>query len=146
MTDPGAQIDIWDAVYGPVGDDGYPKPLWDHVTGKIDRPVAIYMRDHGYDLRYYLEQNWSRSGDSAQQSDIYCGDMDNFYLADAVYLLDDFLRGATKPLYGGKVVYGRPMKGHGWQPMTNGELIQMMADQISRSAPKGTDSGSWKEK
>ena len=47
---PAQQFDAWEAVYGPVGEDGYPKPLWDKLTGKIDRNVANYMRDHGYDL------------------------------------------------------------------------------------------------
>ncbi len=51
----GQQFEAWEAVYGPVGVDGYPKPLWDKATGKIDPAVATYMRDHGYDLRYYLE-------------------------------------------------------------------------------------------
>jgi len=25
----GGQWDIWQAVYSPVGKDGYPKPIWD---------------------------------------------------------------------------------------------------------------------
>ena len=29
------QLEAWEAVYGPVGEDGYPKPLWDKRTGKI---------------------------------------------------------------------------------------------------------------
>src|ERR1700752_3132574 len=36
----GGQWDIWQAVYSPVGNDGYPKPIWDKLTGKIDRSVA----------------------------------------------------------------------------------------------------------
>ena len=60
----GEQFAVWQAVYGPIGDDGYPKPLWDPVTGAIDHSVAVYMREHGYDLRYYLQSNWSRIGPS----------------------------------------------------------------------------------
>jgi hypothetical protein len=56
------QIAIWQAVYGPVGEDGYPKPLYDAATGEINRSVARYMREQGYDLRYYLETNWSKIG------------------------------------------------------------------------------------
>ena len=33
----GQQWDIWEAVYSPVGPDGYPKPIWDKQTG-VDRP------------------------------------------------------------------------------------------------------------
>ena len=143
----GAQIDIWDAVYGPVGDDGYPKPLWNHLTGDIDHSVANYMRDHGYDLRDYLQTNWPRIGPQlVGKLRLYCGDMDNFYLAGAVYLLEDFLKSTKDPYYNGEVVYGRPMKGHGWQPMTNAELIRMMADQIARNAPAGERVESWKGK
>ncbi|MGA2476686.1 MAG: hypothetical protein ABSF73_08710, partial [Terriglobia bacterium] len=54
------QLEIWEAAYGPAGEDGYPKPLWDKLNGKIDHSVADYMRDHGYDLTAYLKQNWSR--------------------------------------------------------------------------------------
>jgi hypothetical protein len=141
----GAQIDIWDAVYGPVGDDGYPEPLWNHLTGHIDHSVADYMRDHGYDLRDYLQTNWPRIGPQlVGKLRLYCGDMDNFYLAGAVYLLEDFLTSTKDPYYGGEFVYGRPMKGHGWQPMTNAELIRMMAAQIARNAPAGEHVESWK--
>jgi hypothetical protein len=48
----GQQMNAWDAAYGPVGPDGYPKPLWNKLTGPIDKDVAMYMRDHGYDLTY----------------------------------------------------------------------------------------------
>jgi hypothetical protein len=48
----GQQMNAWDAAYGPVGPDGYPKPLWNKLTGHIDKDVAMYMRDHGYDLTY----------------------------------------------------------------------------------------------
>jgi Putative esterase len=143
----GAQIDIWDAVYGPVGDDGYPRPLWDHLTGKIDHSVAEYMRSHGYDLRDYLETNWPKIGPQlVGKLRVYCGDMDSFYLANSVYLVEDFLKTTKDPYYGGEFVYGRPMKGHGWQPMTNAELIRMMADEIAKNAPAGENVASWKGK
>ncbi len=140
----GQQYEAWEAVYGPVGVDGYPKPLWDKLTGKIDPVVAAYMRDHGYDLRYYMEQNWPRIGPQlVGKLHLYCGDMDNFYLNLAVYRLEDFLRRATNPAYGGSVEYGRPMKGHGWSPLNQAELLRAMAESISKNAPAGADS-SWK--
>ena len=30
----GEQFDIWQAVYGPVGDNGYPQPIFDKTTGR----------------------------------------------------------------------------------------------------------------
>ncbi len=133
----GQQIAAWDAAYGPVGKDGYPRPIWDRLTGKIDREVALYMRDNGYDLRYNLEKNWPTIGkDLAGKIHVYCGDMDNYYLNLAVYLLEDFLKAAENPRAEAVFEYGRPMKPHGWQPFTNAELVRMMAARIGKSAPE----------
>jgi hypothetical protein len=131
----GQQINAWDAAYGPVGADGYPRELWNKLTGKIDREVALYMRDHGYDLTYYLKQNWPRIGnDLAGKIHVYTGEMDNFYLNLAVYLMEDFLKSATDPRAEAAFEYGRPMKPHGWQPFTNAELVRMMAERMNKHA------------
>jgi hypothetical protein len=140
----GGQLAIWQATYGPVGEDGYPKPLWDPVTGEIDHSVAIYMREHGYDLRDYLQSNWSKIGPSLiGKIHVFCGDMDNYYLNLAVYLLQDFLANTERPFYAGSFLYGRPMKGHGWQPTTNFDLIKMMAEQVVKNAPADEDTSVW---
>ena len=140
----GQQFEAWEAVYGPVGADGYPKPLWDKTTGKIDVTVANYMRDHGYDLRYYLEQNWATIGPKlAGKLYLYCGDMDNFYLNLAVYKLEDALNRVSNSRYGGSFEYGRPMKGHGWTPLNQAQLLTVMANHITLNAPAGADK-SWK--
>lgn len=139
------QLEAWEAVYGPVGDDGYPKPVWDKKTGKIDHEVAKYMRDRGYDLRYYVETNWPKIGTQlVGKLHLYCGDMDNFYLNLAVYLFENFLAATHDPFYAGSFEYGRPMKGHGWAPMTRSELIKMMADQITKNTPGGEDAARWR--
>ena len=53
----GDQCDIWEAVFSPVGEDGYPKRIWDKMTGR-DRPeVAAYWQEN-YDLRI----SWSATG------------------------------------------------------------------------------------
>jgi hypothetical protein len=141
----GQQFNAWDAAWGPVGSDGYPRPLWNKTTGTIDRTVATYWRDHNFDLRYYLSKNWSTEGPKlAGKLHVYVGDMDNYYLNLAVYQLDDFLSGTTAPKSDAVFQYGRPMKGHGWQPMSDAELVRMMSKRITESAPKGADVTSWK--
>ena len=132
----GQQIAAWDAAYGPVGKDGYPRPIWDRLTGKIDREVAFYMRDNGFDLRYNVEKNWPAIGrDLVGKIHVYCGDMDNYYLNLAVYQLEDFLKAAENPKSEAVFEYGRPMKPHGWQPFTNAEMVRMMAARINKTAP-----------
>jgi hypothetical protein len=140
----GQQFAAWEAVYGPVASDGYPQPLWDRLTGKIDVRVAEYMRDHGYDLRAYLEKNWSKIGPQlVGKIHVYCGDMDDYYLNTAVYKLEDFLKATTAPAYEGSFQYGRPMKGHGWSPVNKAEIMKEMAEHIRRNAPKDHDPSTW---
>ncbi|HLI30794.1 MAG TPA: alpha/beta hydrolase-fold protein, partial [Terriglobia bacterium] len=138
------QLEAWDAVFGPIGADGYPEPLWDKLTGKIDHQVADYMRDHGYDLRSYLAAHWTSIGPDLQgKIHVYVGDMDNYYLNLAVYLLQDYFATTQNPHYAGTFEYGRPMKGHGWQPMSNADLVRLMAKHIIRNAPAGAKTAAW---
>jgi hypothetical protein len=87
------QLGIWEAAYGPVGPDGYPKPLWDKLTGKIDRSVAEYMRENGYDLTEYARRNWPALGPKIDGKLVMiAGDMDNFHLNLGVYDFEDMVR------------------------------------------------------
>ena len=63
----GEQFDIWQAVYSPVGDDGYPKAIFNKATGEIDHNVAAYWREH-YDLSYILRRDWATLGPSCRAS------------------------------------------------------------------------------
>lgn len=144
----GQQLDIWQAVYGPVGEDGYPIPIWDKLTGEIDHRVAQHFKEH-YDLSYYLQKNWSWLGAKlVGKLHFACGDMDNFYLNEAVYELENFLESTKNPYYEGSFRYGRPRKGHGWTPFgrNTGELEKEMADHITKNVPKGEDTSQWKYK
>ena len=133
----GEQLEIWEAVFGPIGSDGYPKPLWDKLTGHIDHDVAEYMRAHGYDLRDYLERNWSTLGPKlAGKLHFVVGDMDSFYLNLAVYHMEEFLSSMRNPRAEATFDYGRPMKPHGWQPWTNADWVRMAAKVVAANAGK----------
>ena len=150
----GDQYDIWEAVYSPVGDHGYPKPIWDKLTGEIDHSVAEYWREN-YDLRYILERDWDNIGNKLKgKIHIYCGDMDNYYLNNAVYLIEKFLESTTDPYYEGEVDYGDRAE-HCWngdhtQPNAISRLRyhQMYApkivERILKTAPPGGDISSWR--
>ncbi|HZM87759.1 MAG TPA: alpha/beta hydrolase-fold protein, partial [Blastocatellia bacterium] len=141
----GYQFNAWEAVYGPVDSDGYPRPVWDKRNGKIDREVALYMRDNGYDLRHFAEKNWSTLGPKlAGKLHFISGDMDNFYLNLAVYLFEEFSRNAANPKSDATFDYGRPMKGHSWHSTTFADMLRAMAEQVKRNTPPG-DSRTWSE-
>ncbi len=150
----GDQYDIWEAVYSPVGPDGYPKRIWDKLTGEIDGEVAAYWREH-YDLRYILERDWKTLGPKLKgKIHIYCGDMDNFYLNNAVYLMEEFLESTKDPYYEGEVDYGDRAE-HCWngdhtRPNYLSRLryhrmhIPKIMERIKKSAPPGADVTSWR--
>jgi Putative esterase len=150
----GQQWDIWQAVYSPVGQDGYPKPIWDKRTGTIDPEVAAYWREN-YDLSYILRRDWHKIGRKLEgKIHIYVGDMDNYYLNNAVYLVEEFLESTKDPYYGGEVDYGDRAE-HCWngdhtRPNAISRLRyhQMFAprivERILKSAPAGADLKSWR--
>jgi hypothetical protein len=140
----GYQLEAWEAIYGPVGTDGYPVPLWDKATGEVNREVAAYMRDHGYDLLEYSKRNWSTLGPQiVGKLHFFCGDMDHFYLNLAVYDYEAFLKQTANPHYEAEFTYGRPMKGHGWHAFTWAEMVTRMANHVKGNAPHGENNSSW---
>jgi Putative esterase len=141
----GYQFGAWEAIYGPVGPDGYPRPLWDKRTGKIDREVATYMRDNGYDLRHYAEKNWATLGPKLSgKLHFIAGEMDNFYLNLAVYLFEEFTKKATNPKSDATFRYGRPLKGHSWHATNFADMLREMAQLVKRNTPGG-ESIAWSE-
>ena len=134
----GEQLDAWSAVYGPVGEDGYFKPLFDKFTGEIDPDVAEYWREN-YDLRYYLEQNWSEVGPKlVDKLHIYTGTMDNFYLNNSTKLLEEWMLTTTDPHYEGYFEYGFGA-GHCWTgTATSWERLQEIADYVFERKPAST--------
>jgi hypothetical protein len=143
----GGQWAIWDAVFAPVAEDGYPKPLWDPLTGKIDHSVVDWATEH-YDLRNYLEKNWATVGPKlVGKINLFVGRMDNYYLNEAVYLLEASLAKTQNPHYTGRFEYGE-RAGHGWSPYKrdDSDLYQEMADHITKNAPQGENTQSWRYK
>ena len=150
----GDQWDIWEAVYSPAGEDGYPRRIWDKRTGEIDHEVAQYWKEN-YDLRYILERDWKTLGPKLEgKIHVYCGDMDNYYLNNAVYLMEEFLESTTDPYYAGEVDYGDRAE-HCWngdhdRPNAisrlryNEMFVPKIMERIRKAAPAGADTTSWR--
>jgi hypothetical protein len=151
----GGQWDIWEAVYSPVGPDGYPKRIWDKLTGTIDHEVAKFWQEH-YDLSYILRRDWNKGLGKKLEGKIhiYVGEADNYYLNNAVYLVEDFLKTTKDPHYNGEVDY-EPRAEHCWngdhtRPNAYSRLryqqmfIPRIAQRILKTAPPGSDLASWR--
>ncbi|HJO16941.1 MAG: alpha/beta hydrolase-fold protein [Vicinamibacterales bacterium] len=140
----GEQLDIWSAVFGPIGDDGYFEPLFDKRTGEINAAVAEYWRDN-YDLLHYLRQNWAEIGQKlVDKLHIYTGTMDNFYLNNSTRDLELWMKTTENPHYEGFFMYGDG-KGHCFSgPVTRAARLREMAQFIMRKKPDGATTPWWR--
>jgi Putative esterase len=154
-TRSGQQWDIWEAVYSPVGPDGYPMRIFDKRTGTIDKKVAEHWREN-YDLTYIMRRDWEKGLGKKLEGkvNLYVGDMDNYYLNDAVYEAEKFLKSTRNPPFGGEVDYGDRAE-HCWngdhtQPNAISRLryhqmfIPKIAERLLKTAPAGADLTSWR--
>jgi S-formylglutathione hydrolase FrmB len=104
----------WNAVFGPRGEDGLPKPLWHPKSGVMDPSVTAHWQK--YDLRLVLTRNWAELGPKLKgKLHVHVGDADDYFLNNAVRMFDASLRRMNPP-FDGRIQYG-PMQGHGFHPV-----------------------------
>lgn len=149
----GEQWDVWQATFSPAGADGYPRPIWDKATGRIDPATAAYWREH-YDLVHVLRRDWATLGPKLRgKFHLYVGEADNFYLNDAVYLAEDFLRSASPPAdavfgYGARAEHcwnGDPTRPNAYSRLRYPQMVlPWVRERILRTAPPGADTTSWR--
>ncbi len=149
----GDQWDAWESVYSPVGPDGYPRRIWDRLTGEIDPVTAAYWREH-YDLAHILQRDWATLGPKLRgKLRIYAGDMDNYYLNNAVYGVEEFLKNADPPA-DAVVEYGDRQE-HCWNGDHNRAnaysrlrypqmVLPWVVERILDTAPPEADIDSWR--
>ena len=123
----GGQLDSFDAVFSPRGEDGMPMRVMDKLTGTINPEVVEYWKR--YDICLQMEQNWSTLGPHLQNKlHIIGGGWDTFYLNPALEMLQAFL--ATRD-HGG---YVEILPGNHGSFMTKEfrqRIYQEIADQFS---------------
>jgi hypothetical protein len=143
------QFGIWQAVFSPVGSDGYPKAIWDPKTGVIDSSVASYWKEH-YDISHIMRRDWPTLGPKLiNKLHIAVGDEDTWYLNNAVHYVQEFLEGPQNPFKVATFEYGY-RQSHCWTgggSLTTAEasatIYQRILPQIARhvrdTAPKNAD-------
>jgi len=149
----GEQFDIWQATFSPIGADGYPKPIFNKLTGEIDHDVAKYWKEH-YDLSAIMQRDWKTLGPKlAGKMHFYVGESDTWYLDRAVHLLRDFLETTQDPYYHGTFDFGvREPHCYSGAGDSSGpptytipqRFLPAMVKHIEETAPKGADLSSWK--
>ena len=148
----GGQWAIWQALYSPVGSDGYPLPLWEPDSGLINEEVAIHWRDN-WDLSYILERDWETLGPKLHDKLHFAvGMMDNYYLNQSVFLTEQRLKALENPRSDATFQYG--IRGrHSWighspvepeRQMTYAEFITVVEEFVLNHAPDEADLRSWR--
>lgn len=100
----GGQLQSFQAVFGPAGEDGFPKPLWDN-SGKTD--PAVFEHWKPYDIVAKIEREWPKNASLLKgRIHVYMGTQDTFLLEGAVVrlkaLMDKLDPTATVELVEGK--------------------------------------------
>ncbi|MBC8151895.1 MAG: hypothetical protein H7Z72_03200, partial [Bacteroidetes bacterium] len=108
-----------------------------------------------YDLLHILRRDWKTLGPKVTgKIHLYCGDMDNYYLNNAVYLMEDFLKNVKNPAAASEVAYGDRFE-HCWNGdpnvpnhisrlRYNTMYIDKIMKRIETTAPAGADLKSWR--
>jgi len=141
-------------VFSPQGEDGYPEPIWDKETGKIDPDVAAYWKEH-YDLTNILQRDWKTLGPKLRgKLHVFVGEMDNYYLNDAVYRMEKVVNDLTDPPADATFDYGARDE-HCWSGdhahknwLSRLTYVERFLPQMTRAmtsrAPSGADTRSWR--
>lgn len=139
----GEQRDIFEAAYGPLGPDGYFKPVYDKRTGAIDKTVVEYWKQH-FDLVEMMKRDWPTLGPKiVDKIHVYVGDADTYFLDRGVRVMDAWMKTTQNPHYEGFFMYG-DNKPHCWSgPGTGLDRIVDMAKHALRKRPDGVTTPWW---
>jgi len=139
------QWGIWQAVFSPVGQDGYPAPIWDSKTGVIDKKVAAYWQEH-YDLNHIMQRDWATLGPKlVGKLHFAVGEMDTWYLNNAVHMFQDFHDSPKNPYkvadfdYGARKPHCYTGAGATGEAGVLQRILPEFEKRIKATAPSGAD-------
>ena len=149
------QWNIWQAVFSPVGPDGYPAEIIDPLTGDINKSVVEYWHQH-YDLAAILKRDWPTLGPKLEgKLHFAVGDGDTYFLNNAVHMLQKQLAATRNPHSDATFQYGPGMP-HCYtggpfrytMQQNNADWVQRviprMVKHMLATAPPGADVTSWR--
>lgn len=149
------QWNIWQAVFSPAAEDGYPAQIIDPVTGDIDKKVLEYWHEH-YDLTAIMKRDWPTLGPKLEgKLHLAVGDGDTYFLNNAVHLLQKELDATRNPhsdatfqygpgmphcYTGGPAEYTMQQNNADWAQ----RVLPQMVEHMLATAPTGVDTKSWR--
>uniref|UniRef100_A0A8H7THZ5 Alpha/beta-hydrolase n=1 Tax=Bionectria ochroleuca TaxID=29856 RepID=A0A8H7THZ5_BIOOC len=133
------QWDVWNAVFGVQGLNGYPLEPWDKITGEIYPEAVEYWKE--MDLANYILENWDTErnlGEALRERlFVWVGEWDNYYLNEGVKQFQDRIE--AKGGVGWANVTILPEKTHGgnYQAREIWNYLELVYGWIQDHAPDG---------
>lgn len=134
------QWDIWNAVFGVQGLNGYPLEPWNKVTGEI-YPGAVEYWKH-MDLSAYIVSNWNNSRNLgtvlADRIYIYVGTWDDYFLNEGVIEFQKRTDAVGGRGWANVTILADQPHGGNYQRRETWDFLELAYKWIQDHAPNGT--------
>ncbi|EXJ95691.1 hypothetical protein A1O1_00814 [Capronia coronata CBS 617.96] len=133
------QWDVWNAVFGVQGINGYPLEPWNKVTGEIYPEAVRYWRH--MDLADYIVSNWDNErnlGETLRRRIfIYVGTWDDYYLNEGVVEFQNRVSAAGGPDWANVTILPERPHGGNYQGRTTWDFLELVYSWIQDHSPVG---------
>ena len=93
------QLDIWEAVFGPLGNNAISSPCGTAAPA-MHRAVAQSWSD-STDILHYMQRNWTASTKLIGKLHVYVGSWDTYFLDRGTRAVEAWMKTTTNPHYEG---------------------------------------------
>jgi hypothetical protein len=133
------QWDIWNAVFGIQGLNGYPLEPWDKVTGEIYPDAVEFWKE--MDLANHIVSNWNNAKNLGKalrgRIFIYVGTHDNYYLNGGVTEFEKRVNGLGGPNWANFTILPGQTHGGNYQRRQTWDYLGLVYSWIQDHSPKG---------
>src|SRR5690242_2679087 len=133
------QWDIWNAVFGVQGYNGYPLEPWDKVTGEIYSEAVAYWKP--FDLSDYIVTNFKSSRNLgaalAGRIFVYVGTWDNYFLNEGVVEFQKRTDAVGGPGWANVTILPEKPHGGNYQSREIWDYLELVERWVKDHAPDG---------
>ncbi|KAI1432823.1 Alpha/Beta hydrolase protein [Xylaria sp. CBS 124048] len=133
------QWDVWNAVFGVQGLNGYPLEPWDKVTGEIYPEAVEFWKE--MDLSHYVGSNWGGVKNLGAvlrgRIFLYVGTHDNYYLNEGVAAFEQRVNGLGGPHWANVTIEAGQVHGGNYQLRDTWNYLELVSAWVHDHSPAG---------
>ncbi|KAK7901106.1 hypothetical protein LTR67_003393 [Exophiala xenobiotica] len=133
------QWDVWNAVFGVQGVNGYPLEPWNKITGEIYPEAVEYWRH--MDLADYIVSNWDNDRNLGEilreRLFIYVGTWDDYYLNEGVMEFQKRIEAVGGPNWANITILPERPHGGNYQGREIWDFLELVYSWIEDHSPEG---------